>query len=126
MPYSGKMEVLNARGAVMSEADDFLAQQREHEQRASAATALAAHAFDRLLARAASDTGQSRRVASFIATIVGRSTFDIYDLRAMDVEISDDILLCIDAIRWAKLHLPHTVPDGLEKAEAVCREWGYV
>jgi len=110
----------------MSNAEDFLAQEREYEKRARAVTALAAHAFSRLLIRATSDTGQSRRVASFVATVIGRSTFDIYDLRALDVEISDDVLLCMDAIRWAKVHLPDTVPDGMEKAEAICRDWGYV
>ncbi|MBS0339794.1 MAG: hypothetical protein JSS56_04665 [Proteobacteria bacterium] len=105
--------------------DDF-EQRREHEERARAATALGAQAFDRLLTLATrSETGQARRVAGLIATVVGHARFDIYDLRALDVDISDDALRCLDALRWARMALPDAVPDGWNRAEAICREWGY-
>lgn len=110
----------------MATANERLAQEQEYEKRGRLATAQAAHAFSRLLQRAsANDTGQARRVAGFIATVIGRAKFDIYDLRALDVEISDDVLISIDAVRWGKGHLAELVPGGLARAEAVCREWGY-
>ena len=110
----------------MSNRMELSATEHEYEERATLATARAAQAFNRLLQRTtASDTGQAGRVAAFIAAVVGRAKFDIYELRILDVEISDDVLMCIDAIRWGKVHLAETVPGGLERAEAICREWGY-
>lgn len=110
----------------MSSHEGLDPQRREYEERARVATALGGEAFERLLGRATrADTGQARKVARFIATVVGRASFDVYDLRAFDAEISDDILLCMDAIRWGKLHLPDLVPNGMQRAESVCRDWGY-
>lgn len=82
-------------------------------------------AFERLLLIAEqSDTGQARLVAMFIAATVGHCRFDMYSLRPMDVEISDDMLTCLDAIRWGKAALPDLVPDGWARAEEVSKEWG--
>lgn len=110
----------------MSNHEELFARERDYEERGRLITAQAAQAFNRLLQRATGpDSGQAGRVAAFIATVVGRAKFDIYELRALDVEISDDVLVCMDAIRWGKVHLTETVPGGLERAEAICREWGY-
>ncbi|MBW8843589.1 MAG: hypothetical protein JF607_01270 [Burkholderiales bacterium] len=65
------------------------------------------------------DTGQSSVVAAFIASVVGFSKFDLYDLRRLDVDISDDVMACIDTIRWRKAHLADLVPDGWSRAHAI-------
>lgn len=95
--------------------------------RAQKATARGGQAFARLLKIAeTSDTGQARRVAAFVAaTFNGRSfPFDLFELRAVDVDISDDMLSCIDALRWARADLHRLVPDGELRVRAVIREWG--
>lgn len=96
------------------------------QERATASTAQAAQAFGRLISFAESDdTGQTRVVAAFLATVVGRHHFDIYDLRRLDAVIGDDILACIDAIRWARFALTDLVPASLERCEQVCRDFGH-
>jgi hypothetical protein len=92
-----------------------LANEQEWDRRATEAQAQAAHAFARLLRIAeSSDTGQSQRVASFIAATFDGSVFhfDLFDLRATDVDISGDMLVCLDALRWGKEELYKLVPDG--------------
>ena len=82
--------------------------------------------FQRLLTIAKkSDTGQAGRVASFVAAVIDMNKFDLYDLRPLDEQISDDILLCINFIRWGKLALTDTTPQGMEQAMEVCVVWGY-
>ena len=79
------------------------------------ATAKGGHAFQRLLQLTeARDSGQVRRVALFIAaTYYGVAfPFDLFELRAVDEAISDDMLLCIDALRWGQSDLHSLVPDG--------------
>ena len=106
--------------------DDFGRQQQEWGERARTAQALAAQALARLLAIAErSDTGQAGRVAQFLAaTYNGRNyAFDLFDLRAVDVEISDDMLVCIDALRWGKADLYKLLPDGAMRISAVIATW---
>lgn len=73
------------------------------------------------------DSGQIRTVAHFIAaTFDGRTfPFDVVDLRTVDVEISDDMLLCLDALRWGKADLYRLVPNGEKRILDVCKDWGF-
>lgn len=77
--------------------------ERDFEGRSRAAQAKAAHALDRLLKLAETrDSGQIRRVARFIAALYNGDAYplDLFELRAVDVAISDDVINCIDALRW--------------------------
>ncbi len=113
----------------MTDFTDFSRQQREWTRRAHAAQATAAQAFARLLELAEqSDTGQAARVARFIAaTFDGqRFPFDLFELRALDVALSDDMLVCIDALRWGKADLHKLVPNGEQRVGALLKTWGLV
>ncbi|MFT3819826.1 MAG: hypothetical protein QM750_19810 [Rubrivivax sp.] len=102
----------------------------DHEgwaQRATEAQSKAAQAIARLLNLAETrNSGQIPRVAKFIAALYNGDAFplDLFELRAVDVEISDDMLLCIDALRWGKADLHKLVPDGKKRIEAVISKWG--
>ena len=50
--------------------------------------------------------------------------FDLFDLRALDIEISDDMLRCLDALRWARADLYTLVPDGDARVRSVIDRWG--
>lgn len=102
------------------------AEQEEWQRRAAVAQAQAAQAFARLLHIAeTSDTGQASRVALFLAaTFNGRSyPYDLYAMRSLDVDIGDDILLCMDAHRWGKEDLFNLVPDGKSRLQAMISSW---
>jgi hypothetical protein len=95
--------------------------------RVGQATAQCGHAFQRLLQLAETrDSGQTRRIALFIAsTYDGQAfPFDLFELRAVDEAISDDMLLCIDALRWGRCDLHSLVPDGDRRVRAVIEQWG--
>ena len=112
----------------MTEPTDFQHQQREWDERARAAQASAAQAYARLLQLAEdSDTGQARTIARFIAgTFDGMSfPFDPFDLRSVDVAISDDMLVCLDALRWGRADLYKLVPDGRERILEMLKAWGF-
>lgn len=99
----------------------------EEGRRARASTGSGAAAFSRLLHLAETrDSGQVRRVAQFIAgTYNGQSyPFDLYELRAVDVAIGDDMLQCLDALRWARADLHTLIPDGDARVRAVIELWG--
>lgn len=103
-------------------------QQDKWAQRAQLAQAAAAQAYARLLTLAESgDLGQARRVARFLAaTFDGAAfAFDLFDLRALDVAISDDALACIDALRWGKADLHSLVPDGERRIKALINAWDF-
>ena len=96
-------------------------------RRKSEATAKGGQAFLRLLRLAeAGDSGQAHTVARFIASIYNGQDFpyDLYDLRLVDVAIGDDMLLCIDALRWGQSDLYSLVPDGDRRVRAVIDLWG--
>lgn len=100
----------------------------EWARRATAAQASAAQAYARLLELAEKhDSGQIRRVAHFLASTYDGATFpfDLFELRALDIAISDDMLVCLDALRWGKADLHKLVPDGSKRVEAVCASWGF-
>jgi hypothetical protein len=102
------------------------ADQEEWQRRAAVVQAQAAQAYARLLKIAeTSDTGQASSVALFLAaTYNGRSyPYDLYEMRCLDVAIGDDILLCMDALRWAKEDLFNLVPDGKSRIQAMIKIW---
>ena len=116
----GKQEVLRKGTDMAGDEHDF-------EGRSRAAQAKAAHALDRLLKLAETrDSGQIRRVARFIAALYNGDAYplDLFELRAVDVAISDDVINCIDALRWGRADLYKLVPDGQKRIEAVIRDWG--
>ena len=64
-------------------------------------------------------------MAQFLAaTYNGQSySFDLFELRTVDVEISDDMLVCLDALRWGKADLYKLLPDGVKRIEAAIAAW---
>jgi hypothetical protein len=93
------------------------------------ATALGAEAFGRLLRLAEErDSGQVVRVARFLAATFNGSAFplDLFELRAVYVAIGDDMLHCLDALRWGRADLHTLVPDGERRMRAVIARWGLV
>ena len=97
-----------------------------YQARSRDATALGAEAYARLLALAEHhDSGQIARVVQFIAaTYNGQAfSFDLFDLRTLDVAISDDMLLCLDVLRWGVADLYKLVPDGDARVRALIDRW---
>ena len=95
--------------------------------RACEATRTGALAFVRLLQLAEQrDSGQIGRVVRFIAATYNGDAFklDPFELRAVDVVISDDMLLCLDALRWGRSDLYRLVPDGDRRVRDVIQRWG--
>jgi hypothetical protein len=86
-----------------------------------------AHAFARLLQLAEErDSGQIVRIARFIAATYNGAafSFDPFDLRSVDVGIGDDMLCCLDALRWGRADLHRLVPDGDRRVREVIDRWG--
>lgn len=103
------------------------AQLENYRRRATAAQGPAAQAFARLLDLAEHrNSGQIRTVVQFLASTYNGPSFpyDLFDLRSVDVDISDDMLLCLDALRWGKADLYELVPDGDRRVKAVIEAWG--
>lgn len=97
------------------------------ETRSLQATQAGAQAFARLLTLAEErDSGQIRRIARFLAAIYNGDAFalDPFELRAVDIAISDDMLCCLDALRWGRADLHTLVPDGDARVRAVIDRWG--
>ncbi|MEB0060362.1 hypothetical protein [Variovorax sp. LG9.2] len=98
-----------------------------YRQRASAAQGPASQAFARLLDLAEhQNSGQIRTVVLFLASTYNGQAFpfDPFNLRSIDVDISDDMLLCLDALRWGKADLYKLVPDGDRRVKDVIKDWG--
>lgn len=99
----------------------------EYQSRSREATAAGAQAFGRLLHLAEErDSGQIVRVVRFLAALYNGQAFplDVFELRAVDVAISDDMLQCLDALRWGRADLHTLVPDGNRRMQAVIARWG--
>ena len=95
--------------------------------RSDQATREAAHAFARLLKLTEErDSGQIPRIARFIAATYNGEAFkfDPFELRAVDIAISNDMLCCLDALRWGRADLHRLVPDGDRRVRAVIDRWG--
>ena len=106
----------------------MLSNQEEWMRRASAAQAKAAHSYARLVATAEDQSsGQVRRIAAFLASTYNGQVFpfDPYELRAVDVAIGDDMLVCLDALRWAKADLHTLIPDGDRRLRVLIDRWGF-
>jgi len=100
---------------------------QSYEDRSAAAQAKAAQAYARLLSLAETrDSGQIGKIAQFLAATYNGTAFkfDFFDLRTLDVEISDDMLISLDALRWGKADLYQLVPDGDKRMQAVIALWG--
>jgi hypothetical protein len=95
--------------------------------RRSQATAKSGQAFLRLLRLAETqDSGQTGRVVKFLASTYNGEAFpyDLFDLRTVDGDISDDMILCIDALRWGQADLHTLVPDGDRRMKSILESWG--
>lgn len=106
--------------------DELDRQERDWADRAQRAQACAAQAYERLLSLAEQrDTGQARRVAWFIAATFDGEAFplDLFELRAVDVSISDDMLCCLDALRWGRADLHKLIPNGHARILRMCEDW---
>ena len=100
---------------------------QEYGNRGIAAQAKAAQSYSRLLHLAETrDSGQIRYIARFLASTYNGTAFpwNPFELRGLDVEIGDDMLTCLDALRWGKADLYCLVPDGSKRVEAVIALWG--
>lgn len=98
-----------------------------HAAGADEATRKGTHAFARLLELAeARDSGQIARIARFIAATYNGDAFkfDPFELRAVDIAISNDMLCCLDALRWGRADLHRLVPNGDRRVRAVIDRWG--
>jgi hypothetical protein len=111
-----------------SDAEDLLFQfQDDFDSRSRTATDAAAVAFARLLDLCERrSSGQIVRIARFLAATYNGQAFplDLYELRAVDVDISDDMLCCLDALRWARADLHTLVPEGDRRVRQVIEQWG--
>ena len=97
------------------------------DARSRQATQAGAQAFARLLALAEErDSGQIPRIARFLAAAYNGQAFpfDLFELRAVDVAIGDDMLCCLDALRWGRADLHTLIPDGDARVRAVIERWG--
>ncbi|WP_088284158.1 hypothetical protein [Ideonella sp. A 288] len=95
--------------------------------RSDDATRKGAAAFARLLQLAETrDSGQIPRIARFLAATYNGQAFqlDLFELRAVDIAISDDMLCCLDALRWGRADLHTLIPDGDARLRAVIDRWG--
>jgi hypothetical protein len=95
--------------------------------RSAGATRQGAQAFARLLALAETrESGQIPRIARFLAATYDGDAFRIapFELRAVDIVISDDMLCCLDALRWGQADLHGLIPDGVARVRAVIERWG--
>lgn len=111
----------------MSPLEDIEAALDEFQSRSGAATAAGAQAYARLLCLAEErNSGQIVRVVRFLAaTYHGQAfPFDPVELRAVDVAISDDMLCCLDALRWGRADLHTLVSDGDARMRGVIERWG--
>ncbi len=109
------------------EARHLMDRLNSYESRAQAAQSKAAQAYMRLLVLAETrDSGQIEVIAKFLAMTYNWRAYkwDPIDLRSLDVEISDDMLACLDALRWGKTDLFSLVPNGESRVSQVIENWG--
>jgi hypothetical protein len=121
------MPMLVPRHHAMTRPDVLDLELDSFESRSRAATVTGAAAFARLLQLAEQrDSGQIVRVARFIAATYNGQAFgfDPFDLRAVDIAIGDDMLACLDALRWGRADLHRLVIDGDARVRAVIDRWG--
>ena len=111
---------MNPSPETLDDLDDF-------STRSDDAMRKGAQAFARLLHLAeCRDSGQIPRIARFLAATYNGQDFqlDLFELRAVDMAISDDMLCCLDALRWGRADLHTMIPDGDARVRAVIERWG--
>lgn len=107
--------------------DNYQQKMQEMAERADRVQGPAAQAYERLLTLAETrDSGQIAKVVAFLGATYNGAAYplDLFIIRAVDTSIADDMLLCIDALRWGRADLYKLVPDGARRIEAVIRDWG--
>ena len=107
--------------------DSIDAEAAAFNARSLQATHAGAMAFTRLLRLAEEgNSGQTPRIARFLAAATNGHAFrfDLFDLRTVDIAISDDMLCCLDALRWGRADLHTLIPDGDRRMCAVLDRWG--
>jgi len=111
----------------MTTDDNLGAERSPYVVRANRSVELARPAFAHLLHLAETrDSGQIARIAKFIAATYNSRvhSFDLFDLRGLDVDIGDKMLTCLDCLRWGMSDLYRLVPDGDARVRAVIDLWG--
>jgi hypothetical protein len=98
-------------------------------ERAYAATDTATQALTRLLEFAETRrSDQSQVIAQFFGALWIRDgeprAFDFYNLRLLDVQISDDMLAIIDFVRWGRCSIGDLIIDGHIRIETMLEAWG--
>lgn len=109
------------------EARALEARLQSYQERGAAAQGKGAQAYARLLNLAETrDSGQIEKIAKFLAATYNGTAFkfDLFELRMLDVAISDDMLSALDALRWGKADLYRLVPDGEKRIQALIDRWG--
>lgn len=105
---------------------------QEMERKKRTASALGAQSFHRLLLVAEGREDEiglrvsgndAAAVAAFISDLAGDIAFHFVDLRCLKHDLDEDIIRCIDAIRWAKQDLYNSVPDGFIRSCEVVKVW---
>ncbi len=99
----------------------------QFDTRSRQATQEGAQAFARLLKLAEErDSGQIPRIVHFLAATYNGQAFrlDLFEPRAVDIAISDDMLCCLDALRWGRADLHTLIPNGDARVRAVIERWG--
>ncbi|MDM0030503.1 DUF7673 family protein [Variovorax saccharolyticus] len=94
--------------------------------RAAAVRRRAGAAMDRLLVLAEQGCGaEIECVAQFLASTYSPDVFafDPFDLRRVNVATSDDMLLCLDALRWGRAELYELIPYGEMRIQDVMKDW---
>ena len=101
-------------------------QQCDRDARGSAAQAAAAQAFDWLVGLAETrDSDQPKRVARFVGSTYDGEAFlvDLCMLSTFDIDIGDDMLICIDALRWRQA--PRETSSPTPQARRSARPTGH-
>ena len=79
-------------------------------------------AYERLLSRA-EEPGlrPDDSVLAFVLTVSDwhRATLDMSVLRQADIPVADDMLVCLEALRWVKGDLCDVVGDGRRRVHAL-------
>ena len=111
---------MNMAPETLDELDIFAARSGEAARKG-------AQAYARLLKLAETrHSGQIPRIARFLAATYNGQAFqlDLFELRAVDIAISNDMLCCLDALRWGRADLHTLIPDGDSRVRAVIERWG--
>lgn len=94
------------------------------------ATKLGCAAFTRLLGMAETrDSGQIRWIALFLHSIWNSTPDNRYsfqNLRGLDMEIGDDMLAVIDAIRWGEIPVDSMADNLKQRMPKMLCAWGLI